>query len=96
MRVISKKPFDEAIMLYPNDKLAIEGLYRMLHKGNFATPYHLKAQFSSLYRFKYREKWWVIHIGGNNLRLMAFIKFDTQQMYVKHIVTHREYDRHTG
>jgi len=95
MRVISKKPFDEASKLYPNDKIAIQGLYRMLHSKNYVTPEDLKGQFPSLDRFKYREKWWVIDVGGNNLRLMAYIKFETQMLFVKHIVTHKEYDRLT-
>jgi mRNA interferase HigB len=42
---------------------------------------------------KYKDKWWVIDIGGNNLRLLAFIEFRDQRMYVKHIVTHSEYDK---
>ena len=36
---------------------------------------------------------WVIDIGGNNLRLIAFIEFRDNRMYVKHIVTHSEYDK---
>ncbi|MCW7556249.1 type II toxin-antitoxin system HigB family toxin [Endozoicomonas gorgoniicola] len=32
-------------------------------------------------------------IGGNNLRLIAFIEFRDSRMYVKHIVTHAEYDK---
>ncbi|MFH4210200.1 type II toxin-antitoxin system HigB family toxin, partial [Acinetobacter baumannii] len=33
-------------------------------------PDELKRYFTSLDRMKYREKWWVIDIGGNNLRMM--------------------------
>jgi len=31
--------------------------------------------------------------GGNNLRLIAFIEFRDNRMYVKHIVSHAEYDK---
>ena len=95
MRIISKKPFDEAARRYPNDALALDATYRTLHSERFITPDHLKAQFGSLDRFKYRQKWWVIDIGGNNLRLIAYIKFETQNVFVKHIVTRKEYDRLT-
>lgn len=47
------------------------------------------------YNFKYRDKWWVIDIGGNNLRLIAFVEFRDNRMYVKHIFSHAEYDRLT-
>jgi len=43
--------------------------------------------------FKYRDKWYVIDIGGNKLRIMALIFFRNQKFYVKHIVTHAEYDK---
>ncbi|HGZ7314301.1 TPA: type II toxin-antitoxin system HigB family toxin [Vibrio parahaemolyticus] len=34
-----------------------------------------------------------IDIGGNKLRLMAYIEFTQGRLYVKHIVTHAEYDK---
>ncbi len=49
--------------------------------------------FPSLDNFKHRKHWWVIDIGGNNLRLIAAIQFVHQRVYVKHIVVHAEYDR---
>ncbi|WP_390900673.1 type II toxin-antitoxin system HigB family toxin [Serratia ficaria] len=44
-------------------------------------------------RMKYRAKWWVIDIGGNNLRMLFFASFDTQKIFVKHIVCHAEYHK---
>ena len=46
--------------------------------------------------FKYRDKWWVIDIAGNHLRLIAFISFRINKVFVKHIVSHAEYDRLTN
>ncbi|EPC02684.1 cytoplasmic protein [Litchfieldella anticariensis FP35 = DSM 16096] len=93
MHVISRKPFNDATRAYPNDAEAIIRTYRILKAGSFETPDALRRVFPSLDNFRYRDKWWVIDIGGNNLRLMAFIEFRDQRMYVKHIVTHAEYDR---
>lgn len=93
MHVISRKPFNSASIKYPNDAAAIESAYKTLRNGNFATPLELKAVFPSLDNFRYKDKWWVIDIGGNNLRLLAFIEFRDNRMYVKHIVTHAEYDK---
>lgn len=93
MHVISRKPFNDAVKLYPNDATAIEAAYKVLRNGNFDDPLELKAVFPSLDNFKYKKKWWVIDIGGNNLRMIAFIEFRDNRMYVKHIVTHSEYDK---
>lgn len=93
MHVISKKPFVEAARKYPNQRLAIMDLYRVLDKANIKTPQEMKALFPSLDNFKYRDKWWIIDIGGNHLRLMVFIQFAQNRIYVKHILTHSEYDK---
>ena len=93
MHVISRKPFNEAAKKYPNDAGAIEAAYNSLRNGDFHSPDKLKSLFPSLDNFKYKDKWWVIDIGGNNLRLIAFIEFRDDRMYVKHIVTHAEYDK---
>ena len=95
MHVISKKPFSEASNKYPNDREAIIDVYNVLRKGAFKTPLILKGTFASLDNFKYKDKWWVIDIGGNNLRLIVVILFTTQKVLVKHIVTHPEYDKLT-
>ncbi|KOR31994.1 cytoplasmic protein [Achromatium sp. WMS3] len=93
MHIISKKLFAEAAMKYPKDKEKIMDVYSVLNKGNFDTPNIMKNTFASLDNFKYKDKWWVIDIGGHNLRLIAAILFSCQKIYVKHIVTHSEYDK---
>jgi mRNA interferase HigB len=93
MHVISRKPFRDAGRAYPNDADAIERTCKVLRNGEFSTPQALRRFFPSLDNFRYRDKWWVLDIGGNNLRLIAFIDFRDQKVFVKHIVNHPEYDR---
>ena len=93
MHVIRKRAFEEAARRFSNDKTAIMDAYRVLNSGTFNSPEELKQIFPSLDNFKYKDKWYVIDIGGNNLRIMAMILFTNQKFYVKHIVTHSEYDK---
>jgi mRNA interferase HigB len=93
MHVISRKPFRDAVKKYPNDASAINQTYLALRKGNFSSPEDLRKLFPSLDNFKHKKKWWVLDVGGNNLRLLAFIEFRDNRMYVKHITTHAEYDK---
>ena len=93
MHVISKRPFSEAARNYPKHATSLERVYRALKKGNFATPDAMRRIFPSLDNFKYRNKWWVIDIAGNTLRLIAFIQFSQNRIYVKHILTHADYDK---
>ncbi len=96
MNVISKRPFNDAAKKYPNDKQALLSMFNLLQKTDFNTPQELKAVFSSADNFKYKDKWWVLDVGGNNLRILAFIQFVNQRMYIKHIVNHADYDELTA
>lgn len=93
MHVISKKPFADAANKHPNDRLAIMDTYNVLRRGTFVSPHEMQQVFPSLDNFRHKNRWWVIDIGGNNLRLIGAIQFVHQRIYVKHIVTHAEYDK---
>jgi len=93
MHVISKKLFEGAANKYPKYAKAIMQAYDLLRKVECNTPEELKAYFSSLDNFKYKDKWYVIDISGNNIRLMAFIEFRTGKVFVKHVVNHPDYDK---
>ncbi|ELC5052926.1 type II toxin-antitoxin system HigB family toxin [Salmonella enterica] len=95
MHVVSRAPFEEAARRYPNDAVALDDTYRIMKKISARTPDDLRKYFGSLDRMKYRDKWWVIDIGGNNLRIMFFADYGRGKIFVKHITTHAEYDRLT-
>ena len=83
MRVLSRKPFRDAATRYPNDAAAIDRTYKVLCNGTFKRPDDLRKVFPSLDNFTHKDKWWVIDIGGNNLRLIAFINFKDNRLYVR-------------
>lgn len=93
MHLISKRPFNTAANKYPNDKEALMDLYRMLKKSSFKTPDEMKIFFKTLDNFKYKNKWYVLDVGGNNLRIIALIQFVNKRIYIKHIVNHADYDK---
>ncbi|WP_373273679.1 type II toxin-antitoxin system HigB family toxin [Pseudomonas taiwanensis] len=72
---------------------SIMEIFKVLDKSTARTPLELKATLSSLGNFTHRPNWWVIDIGGNELRLIAAIDFEKQRIFVKHIFNHAEYDK---
>ena len=70
-------------------------MFKVLHKTDFHSPEELMAVFPSLDNFKYKDKWWVLDVGGNNLRVIAFIQFVNKRMYIKHVVNHADSDKLT-
>ncbi|MCE8002193.1 type II toxin-antitoxin system HigB family toxin [Billgrantia ethanolica] len=93
MRIVTRKVFEEASRAYPNDAHSLQRTYKLLKSENFPSPAELKKTFPSLDNFRYKDRWWVIDIAGNHLRLIAFISFEQQILYVKHITTHADYDK---
>jgi mRNA interferase HigB len=35
----------------------------------------------------------VFNIGGNKVRLIAAVHYNTQRLYIRHVLTHKEYDK---
>ncbi len=95
MNVISKRPFKDAAKKYPNDRAALQETFKVLQKNAFHSPEEMRAVFPSLDNFKYKDKWWVLDVGGNNLRVIAFIQFVNQRIYIKYIVNHTNYNKLT-
>lgn len=93
MHVISRRPFDNAAKDFPNHTLALDAVYKILKSTVYQNPGELREEFPSLDKMKYRDKWWVINVGGNHLRVLFFADFESAKIFVKHIVTHAEYDK---
>lgn len=54
---------------------------------NFA---ELRAAFPSADRVAH---WIVFNLGGDKYRLIASIHFNRGKVYIRHVLTHREYDQ---
>lgn len=93
MHIITERVFTEAAALYPNDAQALDMVLKVLKRARYASPEDMRKEFATLDRMKYREKWYVIDVGGKNLRIMFYANFVNGRIFVKHITTHAEYDK---
>lgn len=93
MHVFKKRTFTEACEQYPLKETSIMAVYKVLERSTARTPQELKQALSTLDNFTHRSNWWVIDIGGNELRLIAAIDFAKQRVYIKHLFSHAEYDK---
>ena len=90
MHIITKKRITEATKNYPESANALEGWCRIVDKNNFLNFSELKKVFNSIDKVGHLT---VFDIGGNKLRLIASIHFNRQKLYIRHILTHKEYDK---
>ena len=90
MHVITQKRIWEAQAKWPRSATALEAWYRLVKAS-------APRDFAEMKRlFPATDKVGPLHvfdIGGNKLRLIAFVRYPTQRIYIKHLLDHREYEQ---
>jgi len=89
MRIISKIKITEFIDSNPGNKKAFQEWYQLASHCKAENFTELKRTFNSVDRV---NKYIIFDIGGNKLRLIAAIHFNTQILFIRRIFTHKEYD----
>lgn len=74
----------------PQAELPLLGWRRVIERNHFANWAELKAAFNAIDRVGDLV---VFDIGGNKYRLIAYIRFDRQIVYIKAVLTHRDYEK---
>lgn len=90
MHIITKRRITEAKLLYPESTNALDGWYQVISKNEFSNFAALKKTFNSIDKV---GDLYVFDIGGNKIRLIASIHFNRQKLYIRHILTHKTYDK---
>ena len=89
MHLITRKTLRSFWQKYPDSQTALERWSKIIEKNNFDSFAQLRATFPSA---DLVDKLIVFNIGGNKYRMIAAIHFNRQKVYIRHILTHAEYD----
>lgn len=89
MHIISRKKIRDFGDKYPESRKSMNRWYIIVKKADFKTFQDVKNLFPSADQVK---GFTVFNIGGNNYRLIAYISFRAKRLYIRHILTHKEYD----
>jgi mRNA interferase HigB len=90
MHVISRKTLRLFWERYPDSETALARWFKIVQQTEFRNFAELRATFPTADKV---DDWVVFNIGGNKYRLIASIHFNRSKIYVRHILTHVEYDR---
>jgi mRNA interferase HigB len=90
MRIISRRALQLFIVSHPQAISALEGWRRVIEKNAFSNWAELKAAFNTVDKVGDLT---VFDLGGNKYRLIAYIRFEKQILYIKAVLTHRDYDK---
>lgn len=90
MHVITHTRIVAAQKGHPDCAGALDHWYRIVKRVEWRNFAEVRASFPAT--DKVGDKY-VFDVGGNKLRLIAAIHFNTGKLYVRAILTHHEYDK---
>ena len=90
MRIISKKAITTFSRRHPDAAAPLKYWYRIASSATWKTLSDAQADFPHA---DYYAPFTIFNVGGNNHRLIAVIKYRWQIVYIRHILTHAEYDK---
>ena len=77
---------------HPAAEEPLERWYRIMGRPGFEYLNALRKTFASA---DYVDGFTVFDIGGNKFRLIAVIRYEWQKVYIRAVMTHKEYDKGT-
>jgi mRNA interferase HigB len=90
MRVIKRGALEQFWQVHPDARASLESWYAVVRQAKWKTP----AQLKQVYRYAdLVGRRTVFNIAGNKYRLIARVNYQTQRVFVLHIMTHAEYDK---
>jgi mRNA interferase HigB len=90
MRIISFRAIREFGEEHPDSKTALNGWYRAVKNADWHSFADVRQTFGNADVYK---KCTIFDIGGNKYRLIAWVNYKTHTVYVRHILTHTDYEQ---
>lgn len=90
MRIISKSRLRQFWEKHANSETGLKTWYKLASKAQWKTSADVRTTFNSA---DFVKNFVVFNIGGNNYRLIAKIDYQRSKVYIRHILTHTEYDK---
>lgn len=90
MHIITRKRLLEFGKKHPESSLSLDAWYRILKNTEISNFSELRRIFPSADKVGDLT---VFNIGGNKIRLISAIHYNTQCIYIRYVLTHKEYDK---
>ena len=90
MHVITRRRLREFAARHREVAEPLNVWYAIVSKTDFGSFAEIKRVFGSVDKV---GKFTVFDVGGNKFRLIAVIHYNRNKVYVRHVLTHADYDR---
>jgi len=92
MNVISLKKLRSFWELHDQAEEPLRAWMRDVQKARYANFAELRASSPSA-DYVAQGEYTIFNIGGNKYRLITFVRYTAQTVFIKRVMTHAEYDR---
>ncbi len=89
MHIITRKRLNEFAARFPETNNALANWYRQMKQTDFASIETVRELFPTADKV---GKLTVFNIGGNKVRVIAAIHYNRKKVYIRAVLTHKEYD----
>lgn len=90
MHVISRKALQKFWEKHPDSESSLSRWFKAIKNSNFSSFNDLRSAFPTADKI---GDLIVFDIGGNKYRLIASVHFNRGKVYIRHVLTHSEYDK---
>jgi mRNA interferase HigB len=90
VHIITRKRLVDFAKKHPDCSTALESWYRIVKRTDFNSFTELRQTFLSADKVGNLT---VFNIGSNKARLIAAVHYNIHRIYIRHILTHKEYNR---
>jgi mRNA interferase HigB len=90
LHIISRKRLKETALRHPDAETALDVWFRIAKAALWQNLAEVRRTFASADAV---GKWTIFNIRGNKYRLVAEINYKSHRIYIRHVLTHAEYDR---
>jgi mRNA interferase HigB len=94
VHVITRKRLREFSAEYRDAARPLDAWFQIMRRNRYANPSEVKADFPTASFL--RDTKTVFNIGGNKYRLVVNMRYDLGRVYIRHVLTHAEYDEMTA
>lgn len=90
MHIITHSRLKTFWQKHPHARPGLQGWYVRTKQARWGNFVELRQVFPSADQV---SNFIVFNVGGNNYRLITFVDFEYQKVFIRHVLTHAEYDR---
>jgi mRNA interferase HigB len=90
MHIITRVRLKEFWEKHPNAETSLRLWYKLTSAAQWQNFVELRQVFPSADQV---ENLTVFNIGGNNYRLITLVDYEYKKVFIRHVLTHAEYDK---